>query len=311
MTALFTANEIVDVTRGRNLRPSDSDRPGRLVFTLDDITPGDWFVALSFGTTDSHDYLCEAIEKGAQGCIVNRRRRYSLAPSSGALISVPDTELALLELAEYWRGGADRKVVTVTGTVGRKETIRLLEFLLAREFRCHVALDHGELGCLPDLLSMPAETDLLIVEVSGANRGDVARTGSYLKPDIAIITSSHHPLPSPTRDSQMAALQCEILDALDEGEGGTAIVFDHNPAVAEKARSMSGGLRMIHYSRESLNLSRTGLTWLSESCSLSRNGHTEANAWCAVQAAVELGFSLDENPHIVSEVIVNAGSHMG
>ncbi len=308
MTAVYTAEQILDVTHGRIARGSIGDLPGRLVWELDDITQNDWFVAMSFGTEDSHDALSTAIDLGAQGCIVNNRSRYCFAPADGTLISVADTEIALLELARCWRDAAPRlKVVTVTGTTvhGRQNTMSFLEFLLRGKYRCHTALERGALRCLPDVLSMPEGTELLIAEVSGVNRGDIARIGSCLNPDLAIITTTKHPLPSEVRDARVAALNCEILETINKN--GMAVVYDRNPAVQERASFLLNGLRSIRFSEESQNLSKSSLTWLVENSGITQvEKPVEVNAWCAVTAAVCLGFSLEENPHIVSEAVVNA-----
>lgn len=309
MTAVFTAEQLLHITHGRIARGVFGDSPGRLVWNLNEITRDDWFVAMSFGAEDSHDWLSTAIELGAQGCIVNDRVRYSFSSSNGTLISVADTETALLELTRYWRDVCAARVVTVTGTAGRRDTIGFLEFLLRRNFRCHTAIERGALGCLADVLSMPEGTELLIAEVSGVNRGDIARVGSYLRPDLAILTTASHPIPSRARNAQVAALNCEILETINDSEKCMAVVFDGNPEVQERANFLLKGLRSIRFSEDSLNLSKSGLSWRTaeKSCIAKTVKPVEANAWCAITAAVCLGFSLEENPHIVSELIESAG----
>ena len=308
MTAFFTGEEILAVAGGRIARGTAGQVPGRLVWDLNDITEGDWFVALAKGGEDSHDSLTVAIELGAQGCIVKDRSRYCFAPPGANLIAVADTRIALLELGRHWRDTVCKNVVTITGTVGRKDTARFIEFLLRSTYRCHIAFEQGDMGYLTDLLSMPADTELLIVEVSGVDRGDISGAASYLQPDMAVITSIHHPIPSPRRDARVAALNCEILETIKDDGNGMAIVYDRNPEVQERARLLMKGVNAVYFSEDTLSLSKSGLTWLSTESGLSRyEAEIEANAWCAVAASVCLGFSLAENPHIVSEVVVNAG----
>lgn len=308
MTAKFTADEILYVTHGRIARGSAGNRKGRLVWDLDEIRTDDWFVAMPSGQEDSHDLLSAALSRGAQGCLVNRRQRYCFSPPDGTLISVADTEIALLELAGYWRNTAAEKVVTVTGTIGRKETINYLELLLRRMYRCHIAIEDGALRCLPDLLSMPAGTELLIAEVSGVNRGDIARVGNYLRPDLAVITNTQHPIPSEAREARLAALNCEILETINELGNGTAIVYDRNPALRERSKLLLKGLRSVYFSESSSSPAKSRLTWLTRNGAVALNEtKVQANAWCALTAAVCLGFSPTKNPHIVSEILVDAG----
>lgn len=305
MNARFTANEILGITRAEIVQGKPGEMPGRLVWLLEDITDGDWFVALSSGAVDSHDYLERAMELGAQGCIVNRRARYCFAGDDSVLLAVTDTWTALWELALTWRETAADKVVTITGSEGRRDTVYFLEFLLRRKYRCHVAVEKDGLHCLADLLATPRGTEVLIAEVNGSERGAISKIGTYLKPDLAIVTTTQHPIPSRSRDARAASLNCEILETLSEE--CSAVIYDRNPAVHERAILLTDGLDTTLFTEEKLNLSKSGLSWLSENSGIKHvDANTEGNAWCALAAAVSLGFSLEDNPHIVSEVIVEA-----
>ena len=302
---MFTSDEIIKVTRGTIARGRTKDAPGRLVFELRDVKKDDWYVASQVGIDGLDDSLEAALGLGAQGCIVGSRRRFSANLNSGAIISVASTKIAIMELASYWRDMTACKVVTVTGTRGRKDTIAHLEYLLKGKFRCHSALERGEAGCLPELLNMPINTELLIGEVSGVNIGDIASVGYYLKPDLAIITPSSHPLPSKERDRRAAALNCEILETIDESKPGMAVIFDDNSAMRERARELDDGLNIVYFSESSSKAPEDRSKEITNSRDIdkSRDAATES-VWCALRAAECLGFSVKENSHLVSEVLV-------
>lgn len=311
MTALYTLEEILDATHGCLVLRGGGQyaEGGRLTWILDEVGPGDWFVAMSYGGEDSHDYIESAFARGARGCIVEGSRA-SVAglDRTKSIISVADTKIALWQLASFWRRRVAPHVVAVTGSIGRKETIAFLEFLVRKQFRCHVAIDSGALGALPELFSMKADTELLIVEASGVDRGEVARTASFTQPDLAVITAAQHPLPSPERNSRAAALYCEILEAfsIDSLESPVfeklAVVNDRNPVLRERAEAIVCG--------NSLQGKNADLAWLSEANGVSALAEqVEISAWCAVTAAACLGLSTKEIPHILSEVIVKAGSY--
>ena len=101
MTAQFTLEEIVNATHGYLVQgdggQSDS---GRVVWLPDQIGPGDWFLAMSCGGEDSHDYIESAFERGARGCIIEgRRASLSRLDRTNTIISVDDTKTALWQLA--------------------------------------------------------------------------------------------------------------------------------------------------------------------------------------------------------------------
>ncbi|HMO21911.1 MAG TPA: hypothetical protein PKC98_13200 [Candidatus Melainabacteria bacterium] len=311
MTALYTLEEILDATHGcLVLRGGDQLPAGsRFFWILDEVGPGDWVVCISYGGGEFYYYIESAFDRGARGCIVEgSRASVASLDRTKSIISVADTKIALWQLASFWRRRVAPNVVAVTGSVGRKETIAFLEFLVRKQFRCHVAVDSGALGPLPGLFSMMADTELLIVEASGADRGEVARTASFTEPDLAVITAAHHPLPSPERNARAAALYCEILEALSIDSLASpvfeklAVINDRNPVLKARAEAILW--------QSSSHGKNAGLSWLSEANGVSPAAEqVEVSAWCAVTAATCLGLSVKEMPHIVSELIVKAGSY--
>ena len=302
MSARFTGDEILYAATGRIVSGGIGSNAGRVSWDIDDIGEGDWFIAMSRGSEDTHDQLSIAFEQGACGCIVNRQSRYSFTHETGTLISVADTKVAILDLVRYWRHAVNPKVIAVVATAGRKAIINILEFLLKDTYRCHKAFERDGLSCVSDVLEMPKDTELLIAEVSGLERGDVARIGSCLAPDLAIIGKTQHPLPSVERDAKTAALQCEILDTLRDYEGGaTAVIYDQNPAVKERARQMLYGLRSVSFSQRPEIPGGAELRWLTDHITFS-NGQqpTEVDIWCAIKGAQALGFSLKRKEEFVT-----------
>ncbi|MBI1270010.1 hypothetical protein GC174_06235 [bacterium] len=315
MTALYTVEEILDATHGCLVRKGGDHLPAgsRLTWILEEVGPGDWFVAMSCGGEDSHDCIESAFARGAGGCIVEGSRASVLSlDRTRAIISVADTKIALWQLASLWRRRVAPNVVAVTGSVGRKETIAFLEFLVRKQFRCHVAVDSGALGALPELFSMKADTELLIVEASGADRGEVARTGSFIEPDLAVITAAHHPLPSPERNARAAALYCEILESLAIEKRvfkRAAVVNDANPMVRARVEALFSDASAVTMSDSGSVVSKAGLAWLSEVSGVLQSApQADVSAWCAITAADSMGVSMKEISHIVSEVLVKTGS---
>lgn len=292
MSAMFTADEILYAATGRVEHGRIGSEAGRLAWNLEDIGEGDWFLAMPRGSEDTHDHLFSAFKLGARGCIVNKRNRYSFTDRAGTLISVSDTRLAIHEMARYWRCSVNPRVIAVVGTDGRKAIIELLEFLLKDTYRCHKALEHGGFGCLADVLEMPRDTEILIAEVSGVERGDVARIGSYLEPDVAIIGKVQHPLPSRDRDMRIASLYCEILETIRDCNERCAVVYDRNDSVKERAKKMLDGLRPILFSKTPGIPDGADRFCLADHFCLD-NGQAvaEVEVWCALQGAKALGLA--------------------
>src|SRR5216683_5199416 len=73
------------------------------------LIPGEMFVAVRGEQGDGHDYLLDAVHRGAAGLLLEERVLATLAPESRAsleragvaTISVPDTRMALQHYASF------------------------------------------------------------------------------------------------------------------------------------------------------------------------------------------------------------------
>ena len=103
---------------------------------------GDLFWALRGERYDGHDFVPKAIEQGAAGIVVQNdsvRLEYTVKdPNSDTLssrnpfvISVDDTLEALGDLAAWWRGRHDFKVVAITGSSGKTTTKEMVSSILS------------------------------------------------------------------------------------------------------------------------------------------------------------------------------------
>ncbi len=300
MGATFTAEEILCATSSHLKTGYVDYAKGRLTWDIKEVQPGDWFIGIPSQFEDPHDNLSLALDMGARGVIVNRRSRFTSAAKDATIISVPDTKTAILDLVRCWRYRVQPKVVGVSGSCGRRVTIALLRQLLQGTYKTHVAFMNnlGWFSCMKDLLSMPDDTQVLIFETGGIERGAVSRIGGCLDPDLAVLTRVQHPLPSAERNALIASLYCELLETLPSRSGDriNAIIYDDNPAVQSRAESLSGGLNV---KRRSLSgggmtqrLSEQSVRELSAAMeSIFSQCMTRAEIWCAVEAALALGIS--------------------
>jgi len=92
------------------------------------VEPGGLFVALAGFRTDGHEYIADAINRGAAAVAVDRRM---ITPV--ATIQVPDTRQALAVFADRFHGHPSREmtVIGITGTNGKTTTSYLVENILA------------------------------------------------------------------------------------------------------------------------------------------------------------------------------------
>ena len=111
-------------------------------------TAGDLFVALPGARADGHDFIGDAIQRGATG-ILAKRWPNSIAPElrgRATLFQVDDPLTSLQALARWWRTQCSTKVIGVTGSVGKTSTKEAIAAVLgskANVFKNKFRTDRG------------------------------------------------------------------------------------------------------------------------------------------------------------------------
>jgi UDP-N-acetylmuramoyl-tripeptide--D-alanyl-D-alanine ligase len=153
------------------------------------ISEGDCFLALEGETFDAHDFLKEAVAKGAKALIVNDASR---AASLGVpVFEVKDTLEALGKLARYRRRAWGKPVVGVVGTNGKTSTKELLRAALGGALRVHSTVgNYNNLVGVPlTLFALPDDADIAVIEIGTNRPGEVATLRAIVEPDIVVVTS--------------------------------------------------------------------------------------------------------------------------
>ncbi len=152
------------------------------------VSGGELFFALPGDRTDGHRFVDQAFEQGAAAAVIHQ----DLAiPHGRTAIRVGDTYAALHRLTETARRRAPRRLVAVTGSVGKTTTKELLAAMLGRRFR--VARNPGNLNNLLGfpiaLLGIPEDTEWMVAEMAMSTPGELAAVSLLGRPDVALLTN--------------------------------------------------------------------------------------------------------------------------
>ena len=150
------------------------------------VQAGELFFAIRGQSNDGHDYVPEALAKGAVAAVVRRNFR-----GEGPLLRVEDTSLALRQLAAKARRRWGGTVVAVTGSSGKTTTKDILAAVL--EGILPVAKSqanfNNEYGLPLSLLRIPRQVRTAVVEI-GINRvGEMRQLGEIAAPDVSVLTN--------------------------------------------------------------------------------------------------------------------------
>ncbi|MDB4911566.1 MAG: UDP-N-acetylmuramoylalanyl-D-glutamyl-2,6-diaminopimelate/D-alanyl-D-alanyl ligase, partial [Gemmatimonadetes bacterium] len=190
-SSFWTVARIADALRDESTGaiPRD-DRPvARITTDTRRIAPGDCFVALIGEKFDAHDFLREAVERGATAVVASRAGR--TAGLGVPVFSVRDTLVALGALARYRRRAWSGAVIGVGGSNGKTTTKELIRATLGSCLTVHATTGNlnNLIGVPLTLLALPDDADVAVVEMGMNVPGEMARLRGIVEPQIAVMTS--------------------------------------------------------------------------------------------------------------------------
>jgi UDP-N-acetylmuramoyl-tripeptide--D-alanyl-D-alanine ligase len=157
------------------------------------LAPGDVFVALRGPRFDGHTFAAEALTRGAAGVVVERgwADAHPTPASSGAVIGVADTLVALQDLAHAVRVAAGSRVIAITGSAGKTTTKESIATLVATRFR--VVKNKGNLnnhiGLPLSLLQLTSGPEVAVMELGMNHAGEISTLVRIAEPDIRVWTN--------------------------------------------------------------------------------------------------------------------------
>jgi UDP-N-acetylmuramoyl-tripeptide--D-alanyl-D-alanine ligase len=215
--------------------PAGPAGPERVVIDSRQAGPGTLFVGLRGENVDGGRFAGQALAQGAWGVLVAPEHAHGLM---GTVLAAPDPLLALQRLARAWRRALAAKVIAVTGSTGKTSTKDLLLAVLAPQRRTVAsrANFNTEIGVPLEILSAPADTEVLVLEMAMRGAGQIAELASIGEPDVGIIVNVgpvHLELLGSVE--AIAAAKAELIAGL--AAGAPAIVPAGEPLLAPHLRA--------------------------------------------------------------------------
>ena len=211
------------------------------------IEDGQLYVALVGDRFDGHDFVADAVSRGAVGAVVSR------PPAGGAdarLYPVEDTLVALGALASHRRGLLRTPVVAITGSSGKTTTKDLTAAALGAAKRVHATRGNlnNRIGMPLTLLATPEDAEAVVLELGSNEPGEIRILAQIAHPDIAVVTTVGE-----SHLEKLGSLEGVLEEKLDIlrslASGGHCVVGDEPPVLAERARSICDRVRVAGWSQ--------------------------------------------------------------
>lgn len=151
------------------------------------IKPGDLFVCLRGDHFDAHDFVDQALEKGALAAITEKEVNSPLPQ-----LKVKDALIALGRLATLNRNRFNGKVVAITGSSGKTTVKELLASMLKQQGPTLFTQGNlnNHIGAPLTLLQLKEDHQYAVIELGASAEGEIDYTVHLTQPHVALLNNA-------------------------------------------------------------------------------------------------------------------------
>jgi len=236
MAVRFSEDQVVKATGARRVQSGAVASYTSVATDTRTLQPGSLFVALEGERFDAHEFLKDAVARGASGALVKEGRKLPPLPRDFGIFSVPDTLAGLGALARFHRARFKIPVGAITGSNGKTTVKEMAGAILGTRgsaLRTEGNLNN-EVGVPLTLFRLEPSHVAAAVEMGMNRPGEIARLTAITQPDAGVITvvqPAH--LEGLGSLEGVAAAKGELFHGLSPH--GVAVVNLDDPLVAAQA----------------------------------------------------------------------------
>lgn len=163
---------------------------GRIHTDTRTIQQGDLFVALSGDQFDGNSFVKEAVAKGAVAVIA----QHGCDANGIHGLEVPDTKIALGQIAANWRQQYSLPLIAVTGSNGKTTVTQMLASILnvhaGQASLATIGNLNNDIGVPLTLLRLNEGHKIAVVELGMNHPGEIAYLANIAKPTVALVNNA-------------------------------------------------------------------------------------------------------------------------
>ncbi len=181
------------------------------------IQAGECFIAVTGQQFNGHDFVEEALKKGASTVIFSENSVDFSHWRDRIFLQVEDPEVALQALAHHVRKKWGKPLLAISGSIGKTTTREFIATLLSQKFKVVQSPGNlnNQIGVSLSLLQLMEEHQLALVELGMNHPGEIGALTKICNPDSALLTNvaAVHLEFFPDLDA-IASAKGEILEGL-------------------------------------------------------------------------------------------------
>lgn len=268
------------------------------------IKPGSLFIALQGERYDGHQFITDAVDKGACAVVCCQKNEQIKIPQ----LVVSDTSKALADIAAFHRQKFTGGVVALTGSNGKTTVKEMIASILPAPSYATYGNFNNHIGVPLSVLQLSDEHRYAVFELGANHIGEIAHTVAIVKPKVTLINN-------------IAPAHIEGFGSLDgvavaKGEihqgligGGTAVINDDDD-YAHFWDSIVSGKNIVRFSQDKpVDIYAQAISFATDGCAqftlVTPKGdasiklqvpgrHNVSNALAAASCSYALGIGLND-----------------
>lgn len=187
----FAVNEIIEAAGGKLVFGLKNSHFETISVDSRLIGKGEAFLAIKGKNFDGHNFIKEAIRKGAS-CIIKKRGEGAFNNyNKSAVIEVQDTIKALADIARFNRCKYKMPVIAVSGSAGKTTVKEMVSWVLSAKYNVikNEGTKNNNIGLPLTLLRANSACEIAVLELGTNHFGEIENLSSICKPNIGIITN--------------------------------------------------------------------------------------------------------------------------
>lgn len=187
----LTLDDIFSIPTAIIYNPDSFETVSAVSIDSRNVKPGSLFVAIDGEKFDGHNFVNDAIKKGAVVVLISEKKKDDFNGLKITFITVKNTKIALGDIAKIWRNKLNIKVIGITGSSGKTSIKEFLSTVLSERYKVNktIANNNNHIGVPLTILDTNEKHQILITELGTNHFGEIAYSANIAKPDYAVITN--------------------------------------------------------------------------------------------------------------------------
>ena len=195
---MFILDEILKATKGKLVLKGKTDTFDNVSIDSRTVQPKEIFIAIKGPNFDGHDFIREAISKGAFCVIAYRKdivnqiaRELKDSNLTVSIVCVDSTQQALVDLASYNHKRFPVPILAITGTNGKTTTKDMTADILSLDYNVLKTdgTQNNKIGVCQSLLRLDKNHDIAVLEFGTNHVGEIEGLTKIARPNIGVITN--------------------------------------------------------------------------------------------------------------------------